>query len=532
MSTGSNTVVRSGALALIGLVVSGAFQLLLILAATRGLGAAAAGLFFEAVALFTILNRVGELGASTGLVRTVSRFRALGRTGDLRTTLLVAVLPVALFGLLMGSATYAFAPQLGAIFFDAAHEAEATRLIRLLAPLVPLGSAVTVALAATRGFGTMTPYVGVQNVALPLVRLALVVAAIAAGLGAIAVGLAWAAPVAIAFVVAAVCLLRLVRRAELSDEVEYIFARSDGDEEALVVRRTPRALAREFWNFSAPRGLAGMLGIAVTWMDVLLVGALRSTREAAIYAAASRLAIVGAYALQAIGMAIAPRVSALLAKGDGPRVAELYRSATWSLMGLTWPLYIALAVFAPYVMGAFGPEFVAGQTALVVLCLAMLVNLATGNVTTVLLMGGKSSWNLFNAATSLALNVTLNLILTPRMGITGAAIAWAASIVFVNVAPLVQVGIFMRLKPPFGTGFVAVAVASIACYGGIGLAVREVLGTSAATLAGYAAVATVVYLATLWRLRDVLSIPDLLRSLRPKGRPGGPAQRVMTPETA
>jgi O-antigen/teichoic acid export membrane protein len=146
------------------------------------------------------------------------------------------------------------------------------------------------------------------------------------------------------------------------------------------------------------------------------------------------------------------------------------------------------------------------------------VNLATGNVTTVLLMGGKSSWNLFNAALSLALNVGLNLLLTPRFGVNGAAIAWAASLIFVNVAPVVQVRLFLGLRPPLGAGFVVVALAVAICYGGLGLAVRHGLGMSPATLAIFAVSGTGLYAAALWRFRALLHIPELLGSLRLRAR--------------
>jgi O-antigen/teichoic acid export membrane protein len=504
-------IARGGALGLGGVVTSGLFQLLLVVAITRGLGPVEAGLFLEAVALFMIVSRVGELGANTGLVRSVSRLRALHQTVDIRPTLVVAAWPLALVGGLLALAVLVLAPQLATVFFDASHEEEATDLIRLIAPLVPLASATTVALAASRGFGTMLPYVAVQNIGLPAVRLVLVAAVTLAGLGTTAAVLAWGAPAALAFAVAAAAVVMLLRRAERSDEP------------STTPRHRPVELAREFWRFSAPRGLAGIMGVAVTWMDVLLVGALRSTREAAIYAAASRLALVGAYALQAVGMAIAPRISGLLAREERRRVEELYTTATWWLMALVWPLYTAFAVFAPVVMGLFGPEYVAGDTALLILCGGMLVNLATGNVTTVLLMGGKSSWNLYNAAASLTLNVVLNLILTPAMGITGAAIAWAASLIFINVAPLVQVGLFLDMRPPFGPGFVLVALATATCYGAFGLLLRYTLGMSVTTLALYVVAATALYAAALWRFREQLRLTELLHvaRLRPNTSPRG-----------
>jgi O-antigen/teichoic acid export membrane protein len=501
----------------VGVVVSGALQLLLVIAVTRGLGAHGAGLFLEAIAIVMILSKVGELGASTGLVRTVSAYRALGRTVALRTVLSAAFLPVVTAGLVVAVGVYAFAPQIAEVFFDGPESTTGVAYVHLFALAIPLSSLTTVALSAARGFGTMVPYVAVQNIALPTGRLLLVVVAIAAGLGTTAVALGWLVPVAIAFVASAVMLLRLLRRAEHDDPPPA------------GPTRSTRELASEFWRFAAPRGLAGTLGITVTWMDVLLVGALRSTREAGIYAAASRLGIVGAYAMQAVGMVIAPRVSALLAQREGRRVEALYHTATWWLMALSCPLYVTLAVFSPLIMDIFGPGFVTGQDALLILSLAMLVNLATGNVTTVLLMGGKSSWNLLNAGVSLFINVSLNLTLTPRMGITGAALAWAASIVFVNVAPVVQVRRFMGLRPPFGRGFWVVALATGVCYGGLGIVTTQTFGMTVASFGAFFVLATTLYGAWLWRFRLQLRFADIQDAfgLARYGRPPGasPAQR-------
>ncbi len=72
--------------------------------------------------------------------------------------------------------------------------------------------------------------------------------------------------------------------------------------------------------------------------------------------------------------------------------------------------------------------------------LAMLVNLGTGNVTVVLLMGGKSSWGAINTGAALIVNIGLNLLLIPHLGILGAAIAWGASIVVDNVAAWLSCG--------------------------------------------------------------------------------------------
>jgi O-antigen/teichoic acid export membrane protein len=508
------SLARGGVLNLVASGTGQVFAFLMTILVTRGLGARGAGAFFEVVGLFTILSNSVRLGADTGMVRAVSSRMALGHSDDLRRLVRVALGPVLLFGVLIAAATWALGPQLAEVFLHGAGEGEGATAIRVLAFFLPLVAVTIVALSGTRGFGTMLPYAMIENFGKPLARLVLVAVVLAVGLGSVAALVAWAIPVAVGFVAALWVLLRLVHRAEAG-----AVPAPAGTAEP-VGKRASRHLASQFWRFAAPRGIAGIFQVTVLWLDVLLVGALRSTREAGIYAAASKLALVGTLATEAVRIAIAPQISALLTRREHGRAESVYQVATWWIMTLCWPLYLALMVFGGVVLRIFGAEFAAGSGALLVLSLAMLVDLSTGNVTVMLLMGGKSSWNLLNALGALVLNVGLNLLLLPRIGITGAAIAWAASILFENVAAIVELRILLRLNP-FGPGWWLAAGQATLCFAGLGLLARTVLGNTLPSLVIFALVATPLYLWLVWRVRGVLQLDALREAIR--ARRGGAA---------
>lgn len=530
------SLARGGVLNLVASGTGQVFAFLMTILVTRGLGARGAGAFFEVVGLFTILSNSVRLGADTGMVRAVSSRMALGHSDDLRRLVRVALGPVLLFGVLIAAATWALGPQLAGVFLHGAGEGEGATAIRVLAFFLPLVAVTIVALSGTRGFGTMLPYAMIENFGKPLARLVLVAVVLAVGLGSVAALVAWAIPVAVGFVAALWVLLRLVHRAEAgavpapagtataTTAASAASAASAVSPAAVpaepVGTRASRHLASQFWRFAAPRGIAGIFQVTVLWLDVLLVGALRSTREAGIYAAASKLALVGTLATEAVRIAIAPQISALLTRGEHGRAESVYQVATWWIMTLCWPLYLALMVFGGVVLRIFGAEFAAGSGALLVLSLAMLVDLSTGNVTVMLLMGGKSSWNLLNALGALVLNVGLNLLLLPRIGITGAAIAWAASILFENVAAIVELRILLRLNP-FGPGWWLAAGQATLCFAGLGLLARTVLGNTLPSLVIFALVATPLYLWLVWRVRGVLQLDALREAIR--ARRGGAA---------
>jgi O-antigen/teichoic acid export membrane protein len=146
-------------------------------------------------------------------------------------------------------------------------------------------------------------------------------------------------------------------------------------------------------------------------------------------------------------------------------------------------------------------------------------------VDAVLLMAGRSSASLANTAVAFALNVGLNLLLIPRWGIAGAALAWLAALSARNVVALVLVARSVRLLP-FGTGARVVAVAALGVLAAVEIAVRMVLGPGPVGLAVGTALGGCAYAAVLWRRRRAVELPALAAALRRRGRTAVPVSQV------
>ncbi|MEX0989180.1 MAG: oligosaccharide flippase family protein [Actinomycetota bacterium] len=498
------TLARGGLLNLVGAIASGLCGFGLVVVLTRGLGAERVGAFFVGVALFQILANTAELGSDTGLVRMIARHRALERPDEPRRTLPIAFVPVALVGVIFGGAMIVFAPELARVFSRNSPPALVEPYVRWFGVFLPVATLLTVTLAATRGFGTMLPTVVVDKIGKPLAQIVLALIAVALGGEALGVSLAYTVPMFAGMVVAVGWLAALVRRWEASRR------------DPVQVRRRWNELAGEFWRFTAPRGFAGFFQVGILWLDTLLVAALASTTAAGVYGAATRFIQVGTFANVAIIQAIGPRLSEVLARDEHGRAQHLWQGATAWLMLLVWPFYFTLIVFGSTVLGIFGPGFARGATALAIIAGASLIANGVGPVDIVLLMGGRSGWQMANTVIALSLNILLNLLLIPPLGIEGAAIAWAVSLLANNLLPLVQVWVFDRLHP-FGRSWLRVVMASVACVLVPSVAVRIVVGSSvtaflAASIVGYSA-----YLAVVWRSRRVLELDAFREAIKRRG---------------
>ena len=130
--------------------------------------------------------------------------------------------------------------------------------------------------------------------------------------------------------------------------------------------------------------------MTVVWLDVLLVGYFISLRMAGVYGVASRYLVAINFCTFAVGSTIAPQVSRLIALGRIAEFQRLYQTATAWIMAITWPAALLLALFSPFFMRLFGPEFGVGHTALTILALSMLYVAATGNNLGILVVSGRT----------------------------------------------------------------------------------------------------------------------------------------------
>jgi O-antigen/teichoic acid export membrane protein len=504
---------RGGLLKVMGGFLNGIFVFVVAIVLTRWLGPAGSGAFFGALALMTILETAAGLGTDVGAVRAVSRVLAVGNIKDLRTTLKIAYVPVLITTIVGGALMFVFAHPFAEAFGGGERPAEIARYVRILALFLPLSVSLEMLMSVTRGFGTMKPDAYLDKILKAGLQLALVALMAVTGAGVFGLALAWGFPIALSFVLAALWTRRLLRRAE-----SRIRARVEGEE--ALPPRAPKDISREFWRFSAPRALSSVFKVGIDRMAIILVGALAGLTSAGIYTASLRYLAAGQFASLAIMQSMAPKISEFLAAKRTDEARSVYQvSSAWSMV-LTWPVYLTLAGFAPLILRlSFGPAFVAGSTAMMIVAGAMLLSTAFGPVTVVLLMGGKSSLNLYNTLAALTVNIALTLLLMKifHLGLAGAALAWFFSIAVNNLLPLRQVWKHLRLHP-FGRGVRCAFIAATVSFGLVGILVRLVLGMSLPAFAVYAAVAGPMYLAFLWRYRDALELSSLKSVLKAGGR--------------
>jgi O-antigen/teichoic acid export membrane protein len=442
------------ALVIVGAVL--AFGSTLLVGQVAGDGAA--GVFFQIIAFFNIAVVGTVLGADTALVRELSARVATGAAADGPRVLRIALVPVAAVSSALALAAWIAAPALG--------DGGLATAIRCAAPFVPLGAVMTALFGALRGLGRIRVFSALQNVTLPVLRLALVAAVLVLGAGLLQLTLAWTVPVAIVLCLAAVCVARAVRSAA--------GRRADG---VAPVEPLPAPSAKRFWSFASARGAAALVETCLEWVDVICVGLFLGPAAAGAYGAVNRYVRLGSMLDLTARLVTSPLVSASMARGDTGAARAVYAATTRVLVAAAWPFYLVLVIFAPVLLGVFGPGFAVAAPAMSLIGLAMMLAVSAGGVQSVLLMAGHSRWQLLNKLAALAVAVLGCVLLIPRWGLVGAATAWAASVLLDTSLATFQVWRRLGFVPPLGSIGI-VALSALACFGGVGLAMRWGCGST------------------------------------------------------
>jgi O-antigen/teichoic acid export membrane protein len=201
-----------------------------------------------------------------------------------------------------------------------------------------------------------------------------------------------------------------------------------------VVEAGPRVYEPKVWlATSLPIFLVESFYLLLTYTDVLMLKAFRSPEEIAVYYAAAKTLALVAFVNFSVSAAVAHRFSEYHVSGDHARLsAFLADSIKWTF----WPSLAAtaliLALGRPF-LWLFGPGFVDGYPIMFVLAVGLLARAAVGPVERLLNMLGQQNACALVYAAAFGLNLAGCLVLIPRFGGIGAAIATSSALVIESI---------------------------------------------------------------------------------------------------
>lgn len=401
-----SALLSSSALIVLGVVLSSVSTLLERIVIARGFDPSGYGevaICLSVMGLGTVLSLIGF---NQGIPRFVSRFEDERDVRGMWLTGLVVAIPISL--VVTGTLWLNVGVLTGWLFDDGS----SADLLRLFLLAIPLNVGISVGVNTFRGLENTRYKTYIRDLFHPGFRILLIAAILGTGSGLLGVGYAYLLAAAVALPLTHLLLRRLLR---------------------LV--GAVRLRVRELVTFSAPLVLTVVMGTLLTQTDTLMLGYFRTTEAVGLYNAAYPLANSLLLVVAAFGYLYLPLTSRLDAEGRRDDVTDIYRITTrWGYI-ISFPAFLVLFVYGDDVLAAvFGAEYAPAGVALAIVAVGFFTSAATGhNKDTLAALGDTRSIALAETLT-LGLNVVLNVLLIPRFGIEGAAVASATSFLVRNLA--------------------------------------------------------------------------------------------------
>ncbi len=458
------------------------FALQLIL--SNALGVRIYGVYSLAINVMEWAQQICLLGLANGLVRFSSTYAAEGSKKGIRDSMISAAVVCVVTSLLgvalvcLGSGTLA-----EALF----HDPSFSPLLRWLSISIPIVIGLSLLQALMRGLQRIDKMV-VLGLTRSMIHLATVCLFLKIGMelgGVIA-----------AFIVGA------------SAPVLYgaIILRRMG----LRMRGGEASQVRGLLLFSIPIFLATLSQFVVARLDLLILGYFYGAQSAGLYRAAVTVASMVNFILGAMNTAFAPMIAELHHLDRKRELGAMYKTVTRWILMVAMPVCCLVLILSKDLLRLFGSGFEEAYVALGILSVAQLCNAATGSVGFMLQMTGKERWFLFNYVVSAMLNVSLNLLLVPTLGVKGAAIATGSSIVLVNGLGSAELWMSQRIHP--WSRWCALTVGTAIACALAGLGVQLLLGNWMVTVL----VVAVAYLSLIFTLAAPREDRDLFFHLLSK----------------
>lgn len=377
----------------------------------RAMGIEQFGLYTYAFTWVVVLALPAKLGFDTASIRFVARYLAINDfsrlKGFLRTTGIVASVAGAVVGLL--------AWTLSGFLPESVLRHDAVPVLAVAALLVPLYALQLTRSGAAQGLRRI--WLGQSAELTRLTTVALLVA-----------GCTWVlhlkveAPLALSFQGPAIALglivLWLGVRARLRNE---------------MAQATPIVELGEWTRVALPLLLVSATHVIMKRTDVLMLGSMVGPAAAGSYAVAARFSDLMIFGLTAANSYAAPMMSELHTLGRTEDLQRVARLTARVGAATTCAALVVLIVGSGFLLRLFGPGFEAARPALLILAGGQLINALAGSVGLLMAMTGHQVESSIVLVSAAALNVILNLLLVPRYGQVGAAVATAASTIAWNV---------------------------------------------------------------------------------------------------
>jgi len=394
------------------------------------------GIFSISAVIFSIVTAVAAFGLPTAVTRYIARYRGKKDAKQVKGAI-ISGLQLSIAAGIVGGASLFLTSGLFARLFGIP---ELALLLKIWGVAIPFFITTGALLACFCGFGEVKPQV-YQTFLFKTLEIAAVVALVFF-VAATSMNVVIAYSLAYVLTSIAVIVYSYKALGKLAGKAKTVLFR------------------KKMVFFALPLAILSIMGLVMAWTDMFMLGLFLPPAKVGLYNGAVPLAKYLPMVLGAAAFLYLPISSYLIGQNKLADLKRVYQVITKWIFAATLPLFCILVFFPGAVLTLlFGAEYAGAAMALRILSLGFFLHVAMGLNAETLVALGKQKTVFYCHAAAAVVNIGLNLLLIPVLGITGAAVATCSTYVVMNAT--ISAALYKHTKiHPFTRHYVKPLIAS------------------------------------------------------------------------
>ena len=384
------------------------------------------GIYCLALTVMSIFVVISTLGLGEGSTRYIAYFRGKGEEENVRGVISSSIKIALVASTSLAAISFFVSDFISVNIF---HTPELSTPLKIFSIAIPFSVLLSVFIAVYRGFDRIDAKVYFQDIIRPVIYILFLVAVVLSGSSFIGVLYTYVLSIAVT------CVFFVVYMVKISPP-------------SVGWNNVTNPMTKKLLSFSVPLLAVSMLVMVMSWTDTLMLGYFKTPEVVGVYNAALPLAHLLSMIATSMSFIYVPIVSRLYSKNQIEEVRRSYVILTkWCFMG-GLPLFFILFLFPDIVLNLmFGSRYIGAAIALQFLALGFFLNSSVGFAYSTLLVLGKSKFLMWTFVISAITNIFLNIALIPPLGIVGASVASALSLIIGKILNTVKLYKFFKVHP-------------------------------------------------------------------------------------
>jgi O-antigen/teichoic acid export membrane protein len=400
------------------------------------------GIYSLAFVILSVVVVISTLGLQEGATRQIAFYRGKKNEKKVKSVIFSSI-ELAIFASIFLSLILFFTSDfISAIF----HIPDLSMPLKIFSAAIPFTVLVNIFVTIFRGFDLVKPRVYFQEILRNLLFVLFLITVVILGLSFMEIFYVYVVSLMLTCIAFAVYT---IKKLPLS-----IYPIKKVDRDTKVIRR-------DLLVFSLPLLAVTVLVMMMTWTDTLMLGYFKTPDLVGLYNVAIPISQLLPIFLYSTAFIYIPIASGMFSQNLKDELRKSYAVLTKWVFSATLPFFLIIFLFPDAVLNIlFGPKYIGASEALRILSLGMFVHTFLGANGATLIVTGKTRLHMVDDLIAVIINILLNTLLIPKIGITGAAIASTTSLVITNMLRSAQIYIPYKIHP-FSKNYLKLALISI-----------------------------------------------------------------------